>query len=189
MLDWSFGRGGRVVSKLYEDAYEGARAAVLQGNGKVVVNTDDVLHSVLARYTVEGKVDSSFGHGGKAVASHHGRLLPLLALQRGGKLIVAGSVNFRHGGAFALHRYRPNGGVDASFGRGGRVFTDFGAPARAKALAVQANGKIVVAGSRGFKDFAVARYTSRGRLDGGFGRGGKVATDFGSAWRTRRSGT
>jgi hypothetical protein len=64
-LDRSFGRGGRVASKLYEYAFEGARAAVLQGNGKVVVNTDDGLDSVLARYTVEGKLDSGFGHGGR----------------------------------------------------------------------------------------------------------------------------
>jgi uncharacterized delta-60 repeat protein len=86
---------------------------------------------------------------------------------------------------FAVHRYTPEGGVDSSFGRDGKVFTDFGAPARADALAVQANGKVVVAGSRGFDDFAVARYTSSGRLDGSFGRGGRVTTDFGSVWRTR----
>jgi hypothetical protein len=36
------------------------------------------------------------------------------------------------------------------------------------------NGKIVVAGSRRFNDFAVARYTSTGRLDGSFGSGGNV---------------
>jgi hypothetical protein len=57
-------------------------------------------------------------------------------------------------------------------------------PAVANALAVQANGKIVVAGSRRFNDFAVARYTSGGRPDGSFGSGGKVTTDFGSVWRT-----
>ncbi|HSB38876.1 MAG TPA: delta-60 repeat domain-containing protein [Gaiellaceae bacterium] len=52
------------------------------------------------------------------------------------------------------------------------------------AAAVQADGKIVTAGScEG--DFTVARYTASGGLDPGFGSGGKVMTDFGSAWGTR----
>ena len=49
---------------------------------------------------------------------------------------------------------------------------------------VQADGKIVAAGggsrTGAFADFALARYTTRGRLDASFGRGGKVLTDFGS---------
>jgi uncharacterized delta-60 repeat protein len=181
-LDRSFGRSGRVVTKLLEYGAN-TGAAVLQRDGKVVVNANDQVRSYLARYTVDGKLDSSFGVGGKAVASR--RVLPLLALQEGGKLILAGSVIGGHGRAFAVHRYRPDGGVDSSFGRGGKVFTDFGSPAVANALAVEANGKIVVAGSRRFNDFAVARYTSSGRRDGSFGSGGKVTTDFGSVWATR----
>jgi uncharacterized delta-60 repeat protein len=179
-LDRSFGRGGRVVSSL-GDYVGGASAAVLQKDGKIVVDANDQVRSYLARYTVDGKLDSSFGRGGKAVASR--RVLPLLALQRGGKLILAGSVIARHGRAFFLRRYTQKGDVDSSFGRDGKVFTDFGSPAVANALAVQANGKIVVAGDRTFNDFAVARYTSSGRLDGSFGTGGKVTTDFGSVWR------
>jgi uncharacterized delta-60 repeat protein len=181
-LDPSFGTHGRVVGRL-GDYLGGASAAVLQKDGKIVVSVTDEVRSYLARYTVDGKLDSSFGRGGKAVASR--RVLLLLALQRGGKFIVAGSVLGGHGRAFAVHRYRPDGGVDSSFGRDGKVFTDFGSPAVANAIAVQANGKIVVAGTRGFNDFAVARYTSTGRLDGSFGSGGKVTTDFGSVWTTR----
>jgi uncharacterized delta-60 repeat protein len=181
MLDPTFGTHGRVVSKLGDFLY--ATSAVLQDDGKIVVNANDEERSYLVRYSIDGKLDSSFGKEGKALAGR--RVLPLLALQRDGKLIVAGSVKGRHGRAFALHRYTQKGGVDSSFGRGGKVFTDFGAPAVANALAVQADGKIVVAGERTFNDFAVARYTSGGSLDSGFGRGGKVTTDFGSAWQTR----
>jgi uncharacterized delta-60 repeat protein len=181
-LDPSFGTHGRVVSRL-GDYVGGASAAVLQEDGKIVVDVNDQVRCILVRYTADGKLDSSFGVGGKAVAGR--RVLLLLALQQGGKFIVAGSVIGGHGRAFAVHRYRPDGGVDSSFGRGGKVFTDFGSPAVANALAVQANGKIVVAGTRRFNDFAVARYTSSGGPDGSFGSGGKVTTDFGSVWRTR----
>jgi uncharacterized delta-60 repeat protein len=182
-FDRSFGDHGRVVSKL--GAYvSGATAAVLQSGGKIVVNVN-ADRSYLFRYTADGKRDSSFGLGGKAAASMSRRVLRLLGLQRGDKLIVAGSVLGRHGRAFAVHRYGPDGGLDSSFGRAGNVFTDFGSPATANALAVQSNGKIVVAGSRRFNDFAVARYTSSGRPDGSFGSGGKATTDFGSVWATR----
>jgi len=181
-LDPSFGTHGRVVSKL-GGYIGGASSAVLRGDGKIVIDATDQSHSYLARYTVDGKLDSSFGVGGKAVASR--RVLLQLALQRDGKLIVAGSVVAGHGRAFALGRYSEDGGIDSSFGKGGKVFTDFGSPAVANALAVQANGQIVVAGSRRFNDFAVARYVSSGRLDGSFGSGGKVTTDFGSVWARR----
>ena len=180
-LDRTFGRDGRVVTKLFEYGAS-AGAAVLQQDGKVVVNASDASRSFLVRYSADGKLDRSFGVGGKAVASR--RVLPLLALQQpGGRFIVAGSVTARHGRAFFLGRYTQKGDADSSFGRDGKAFTDFGSPAVANALAVQANGKIVVAGSRRFNDFAVARYTSSGRPDGSFGSGGKVTTDFGSVWR------
>jgi uncharacterized delta-60 repeat protein len=182
-LDPSFGSGGRAVTKVAEYG-GGASAVVLQADGKIVVNAAGGERRVLVRYTVHGKLDRSFGVDGKAVAS---KTAPALALQRDGKFVDAGWVLGRSR-EFALHRYTPSGALDSSFGRGGKVFTDFGAFARANALAVQANGKIVAAGTRSSKDFAVARYTSSGRLDGSFGSGGKVTTDFGSVWRTHRLG-
>jgi uncharacterized delta-60 repeat protein len=182
-LDRSFGRGGRVVSKLFEGGAS-AGGAVLQRDGRIVVTASDGgRRNLLVRYTVNGRLDSTFGVGGKAVTSKRG--LGLLALQGDGKFVDAGSVNALHGDAFFLRRYTQKGDADSSFGQGGKVFTDFGASARADALAVQANDKIVVAGSRAFKDFAAARYTSDGRLDGSFGSGGKVTTDFASAWANR----
>jgi uncharacterized delta-60 repeat protein len=85
---------------------------------------------------------------------------------------------------FGLARFLQDGTADGNFGRGGKVLTDFHAGATANALVVQAAGKIVAAGSVGGKDFAVARYTRSGRLDGSFGQSGKVITDFSSLWQT-----
>src|SRR5262249_43276098 len=85
---------------------------------------------------------------------------------------------------FALARYNPDGGLDGAFGSGGKVTTDFsGFNSAVEAVALQAGGKIVAVGyaahSSGVGGFAVARSTSDGTLDGTFGSGGKVTTDFG----------
>jgi uncharacterized delta-60 repeat protein len=84
-------------------------------------------------------------------------------------------------------RYNSDGSLDASFGTGGKVSTDFGLAeqgfsyAQGYSLAIQPDGKLVVAGAAyigtGF-DAALARYESNGALDASFGTGGKVITDL-----------
>jgi uncharacterized delta-60 repeat protein len=81
-------------------------------------------------------------------------------------------------------RYNADGGLDASFGGGGYVLTAFTGVADAHAVAVQADGKIVVAGgvaygTAGHSDFALARYNPDGSLDTGFGSGGTVLRGLG----------
>jgi len=71
------------------------------------------------------------------------------------------------------------GALDPSFGAGGRVLGDFGQETRADAVALQADGKIVVAGLTVFPNsdglnYALARYNRDGTLDGTFGTGGHV---------------
>ena len=68
------------------------------------------------------------------------------------------------------------GDVDSSFGSGGRIVVDFGAGSEsAEALAVQPDGKVVVAGSAD-GSLAVARYNADGSPDVVFGSGGSVRT-------------
>jgi uncharacterized delta-60 repeat protein len=76
------------------------------------------------------------------------------------------------------------GDLDPTFGAGGRVTTDFGGSEIGWAVAVQRDGKIVVAGGRwdpGPHDFLLARYMANGATDRRFGGDGKVATDFGGS--------
>ena len=82
------------------------------------------------------------------------------------------------------------GSLDGSFGSGGKVITDFaGGPDSALSVALQPDGKMVVAGyathfvvGTGYDyDFALARYNTNGSLDPSFGSGGKVTTDFGGS--------
>jgi uncharacterized delta-60 repeat protein len=78
-----------------------------------------------------------------------------------------------------------SGDLDPSFGLGGRVLTDFNLSTDiAYAVAVQADGKLVVVGTTytnndySNEDFALARYNPDGSLDASFGSNGRVTTDF-----------
>jgi uncharacterized delta-60 repeat protein len=178
-LDPSFGKGGRVIARVVNTS-----AVVAQSDGKIVVVTG----SALLRYRGDGSLDPSFGVGGKA-ATDPG-FGAALAIQADGKLVVAGTgegrCNCEDARVFMIARWTSDGSPDLSFGRGGKVTTAFRAGATADGVAVVGAGKIVASGTVGGKDFALARYTSSGKLDGSFGKGGKVVTDFSSAWPSRR---
>src|SRR5690349_3699946 len=76
------------------------------------------------------------------------------------------------------------GSLDPTFGTGGLVITDFGGDDSATSVAIQADGKIVVAGAEftaGKARFALARYNRDGTLDLGFGpeHNGRTTADLG----------
>lgn len=83
-----------------------------------------------------------------------------------------------------LARYLTNGALDTSFGAAGIVTTAIsGSNTRANALAIQADGKIVIAGfSSGSSGTVclVARYSSSGVLDNTFGTAGIRTIALGS---------
>jgi len=151
-------------------------SVALQPDGKIVVAGYAGGDFALARYNSDGALDTSFGSGGKVTTDFGGSYHPdgfSVALQPDGKIVVAGYA----GGDFALARYNSDGALDTSFGSGGKVTTDFGGSDAGYSVALQPDGKIVVAGYAGL-DFALARYNSDGALDTSFGTGGKVTTDF-----------
>jgi uncharacterized delta-60 repeat protein len=91
-----------------------------------------------------------------------------------GKLLVVG----RSGNDFGLARYTADGALDKSFSGDGKLATDFSKRADvARAVVVQADGKILVTGHSG-NAFALARYNTDGTLDQSFSGDGKVTTDF-----------
>ncbi|WP_297696753.1 DUF2341 domain-containing protein, partial [uncultured Eudoraea sp.] len=104
------------------------------------------------------------------------------ALQSDGKIVTVGFA--QNGGQFefAVTRYNPDGTLDTSFGGDGIVSTDGGAMGNvATTVAIQNDGKIVVAGSTGdglSDDFAVLRYNSDGTPDTTFDGDGMVTTSF-----------
>ena len=192
-LDRSFGRGGTVSTKLA--SYSFGHALAIQPDGKIVVVGDAALDFGIARYTAAGKLDRSFGDSGKVVTNigltkgSDGSRYPsddhavAVAIQRDGKLVVAGSSDvlglLGEKGCclqdFALVRYTEDGRLDPSFGNGGKVLTHFARNSYAEGIVIQPDGKIVAAGG-GDGYFLLARYTSGGKLDPTFGRGGRVRT-------------
>jgi uncharacterized delta-60 repeat protein len=79
--------------------------------------------------------------------------------------------------------YNPGGHLDSSFGGDGKVITTHfakGSRDYARAVAIQANGKIVAVGISfgSTARFALARYNSGGTLNPSFGGDGKVTTSF-----------
>jgi uncharacterized delta-60 repeat protein len=184
-LDPTFGSAGKVTTDFNQGADYGHAVAV-QGDGKIVVAGFTVFSMAdfaLARYDVNGNLDPSFGSGGKVTTdfSNSDDVVSAMAIQSDGKIVVAGAM-ILNGTAefedFALARYNTDGSLDTSFGSGGKVTTDFlGGPDGLHAMAIQNDGKLVVAGSEGY-NFALARYDSHGNLDASFGSGGKVITDF-----------
>lgn len=188
-LDGSFGSGGKVTTD-FLDIFDQANALALQPDGKIVAagTTRDEMNRTdfaLARYNSDGILDASFGSGGKVVTDFVGGAAAAraIAIQPDGRIVVAGYSLVGVNGDFALMRYKSDGSLDASFGVGGKVTTDFfGLSDGATAVRLMPDGRIIAAGSASTSipnnDFALARYNSDGSLDPSFGAGGKVTTEF-----------
>jgi uncharacterized delta-60 repeat protein len=193
-LDPAFGTGGRTLVDLQGD--DSATAVALQPDGKLVIAgtsrngpSTGLSSFAVARLNRDGSIDYTFGPGGAVVTNFPGSNAgaQALVIQPDGKIVVAGYASVApvyNGGRFAVARYNPDGSIDTTFGAGG-ILTDamFGFNAGASTVALQPDGKIVVAGGApksfiGSSAFAVARYNSNGSPDTTFGAGGRVGTEF-----------
>ncbi|HEU4596385.1 MAG TPA: Calx-beta domain-containing protein [Pyrinomonadaceae bacterium] len=195
-LDEGFGGDGFVTHDL--GGTEEALAVAVRTDGKLVV-LGEVLTSdgsapeetLLLRYEADGSTDAGFGVGGKTVVEFPGFIFFAsdLALQPDGKIIIAGTARANSPNTlfgFGVARYNADGSPDTSFGAGGLAVTDFLSHSPARAVAVQTDGKIVVAGvqhlgGEHINDFAVVRYLSDGSPDTSFGAGGSATADFGQS--------
>ncbi len=151
----------------------------------------------VARFTADGVRDASFGGDGTVFTnfSRYQDSATSLALQADGKIVVAGSATrITYGATFALARYEVDGSLDVSFSGDGKAVTRFaeyfvgGWYDIANDIAIQADGKIVVAGSSHRSVLlgmccdrftAIARFTPEGVLDDLFSGDGKVVDDIG----------
>ena len=136
-----------------------------------------------------GDLDPTFGTGGMVMTdlSRSTDIANAVAVQSDGKLVVVGQTyknNDYSTEDFAVARYNTDGTLDTTFGRGGKVRTDFpGLAAVPSSVVIQPDGKIVVAGGAFplftfLGDFKVVRYNPNGSLDTSFGDGGIVTTTF-----------
>jgi len=171
-IDFGFGTGGKQITDFF-GAGAKANSIVLQPDGKFVVAgtaSDSATRPVatdiaLARYNSDGSLDSAFGIGGETAipfpdsATEQGNAVAVLP---DGKIIVAGTAfkTFNTPPDFALVRYNADGSIDTGFGT---KTTDIaGGTDEGLAIAIQSDGKIVVAG-RSFRsnfDLTLARYSN-----------------------------
>ena len=166
-LDSSFGVGGLVTSN-FGGINDQVQAVIQQPDGKIItVGGSDVsgdFEFALARYNIDGSLDTSFGTGGLVVTSFDGTadLAEAALLQPDGKIVAAGHVISSGLLKFALARYHADGSLDSLFAPNGKLITSFGAGNdEGFAAVIQANGRIIAAGTSdasGTKDFALARY-------------------------------
>src|SRR6266540_3094489 len=163
--DAAFGTGGGVTTG-FGDMFAEAHAVAIQADGKIVAagHTGTVAFA-LARYNPDGSLDPAFGTGGVVTTPFAGMFVEAngLVVRSDGRLVAAGGV-LRNDltSAFVLAGYLPDGTLDLAFGTGGKLTTDFAGNDRARALAVQADGKLVAVGTLNVtfsgQDFALARY-------------------------------
>ncbi|MFA5832210.1 MAG: T9SS type A sorting domain-containing protein [Bacteroidota bacterium] len=193
-LDSGFGTGG-IVTTFINNA-TGAGSVVIQPDGKIIVagychnGSYDVF--AVVRYNVNGSLDNSFGPDLTGIVKTSigpaNAYASSVTIQSDGNIVVAGHALGYAGtnGDIAVVRYTSTGALDNTFGTGGIVMTAVGpVDDIANCVAIQSDGKIIVAGSAQMSaehnsyDFAVVRYNGDGTLDGGFGAGGKVTTAIG----------
>lgn len=187
-LDRSFGKNGLVITHVSQDN-GGAFALAIQGDGRIVVGgfgqpIGKRPVGLLIRYLANGKIDKSFGAGGKVSfvpSAKSEAAVTDVAVLPSGKILASGGMN----GRFLLTRLLSSGKPDRSFGGGdGQLTTAIGRPQTCacpivSSLAPRPNGGTVVAGNVGGNS-AVSRYLPSGALDRSFGRKGVVPLRLGN---------
>lgn len=176
-LDTSFGIGGKVVTAV-SDGGDIAHAITIQSDGKIITVGESSGRFALARYNIDGSLDTSFGNGGTVVTYLNGSAYAYaVALQNNGRIVATG---YRQTSQsiydFAMTRYNADGSLDTSFHGDGRFMTPLYYLYQAYAVAIQNDGRIVVAGRHGASGFALARIKTDGALDMTFGIDGEVLT-------------
>jgi uncharacterized delta-60 repeat protein len=169
-VDAGFGTGGSVTTSIrnFDDR---ALALVIQSDDKLVAaghswTSSTATQSTFAvvRYNPDGSLDTTFNTTGivtTAISTGYDEAYAI-AIQPSGKLVAAGTSNSGPIGEFALVRYKTNGRLDPTFDNTGIVTTAIGTSFDwAYALAIQADGKLVAAGTAqtsGGIEFALVRY-------------------------------
>ncbi|MGE5093509.1 MAG: hypothetical protein ACM3SO_00115, partial [Betaproteobacteria bacterium] len=185
-LDPGFGSGGVAVF-VPASGQDGIKAIAIQPDGMIVgagsITTGATTNGLVMRVTPGGTLDATFGTGGFTTLNigSGSEELHAIALQADGRIVAAGRADFSATqSSMAVARLRPDGTTDSPFG--GAILNFFGADSEARAVALQPDGKIVLAGfanSGADDDYALVRLFTEGGIDASFGSQGFVRTDLG----------
>ena len=195
--DMSFGVNGSVITALGAGAE--ATDVVEQPDGRFIVAAQVYIgaanyRNAVLRYGSDGNLDSSFGSAGVAwqpAVLSRADAPPKLALQSDGSIVEMGCLPATSGSSevFYLTRFTAAGGLDTNFGHNGEVKQSISQyPDCPTALAIQTDGKIIVAGYTArtvldaeglplvMDDIELGRFLPNGALDPEFGTAGKAIT-------------
>lgn len=167
-----------------------AYAMAIQADGKIVLAgecaSSTVVNFCAVRYNTDGSLDTGFNGTGKVISPTGSATSGArgVAIQADGKIVLAGYCFSGSNQDFCVLRLNSNGSLDNTFNGSGKAITPVGSSSDfATAVAVQIDGRIVVAGAcdNGTRfDFCAARYTANGSLDSSFNGSGKVVTTNGN---------
>jgi uncharacterized delta-60 repeat protein len=179
-LDSGFGQNGiAMIPEPDTTSNEGVRTAVAAGDDSVYVIGDERMQNptgsdtakyYVAHLTAGGSVDPGF-NGGNFVElpnNYTDTDPPPAVVQSDGKLVLLASVDDNQG----LVRINTDGSIDNTFDY--TPLTSFDPSGQSAKLALEADGKIIIAGSsqqNGKDNFAVARLNTDGSADTSFGNG------------------
>jgi uncharacterized delta-60 repeat protein len=175
-LDTSFGGGDGVATAAVMDASNAlATSLAVQPDGRIVLagGANVLVSSVgaLARFDSNGSLDPTFGVGGTATSNLTDTGYLDLAIQSDGAIIAGGNSSQPGTQRTLLSRFNSNGSPDLSFGTSGNVVTTTfpGILQFLRALAIQSDGRVVIAGDVLFSTCCanqnsglVARYNGNG---------------------------
>lgn len=147
---------------------------MLQADGKPVVcgvGGED-FNFVIARYTTEGSLDTTFGTHG--VVNGPAGIATSLVIQPDGYIIIAG-FDLSNPANMLLTRLDTSGNVDTTFGSEGVVSGPIG---MINGMTLQSDGKLIVVGGYTDSKF-IARFNVNGTLDTTFGTDGITVVPYG----------
>ena len=191
--DTSFNGDGHVATAFAGTVgatlFDRCLAVAVQPDGKILAAGSTAQNGgannvALLRYLPDGALDPAFGSGGRVIVNaaasgtSSDNEARAIAVQPDGRVVIAGVASGSGANPDLLvMRFAANGAPDTTFNGSGRVLTNIGVDDAANALALQADGRIVVAGQAfttgsGNRDFVVARYAANGTPDATFGDGG-----------------
>jgi uncharacterized delta-60 repeat protein len=192
-LDKSFAGNGLLRTII--SSYTTANDVKVQPNGKIVVagqysTPQHIFNFLVERYNTDGSFDNSFagGDGEQGISFGDHSEADAVALQADGKIVASGSGDGPdQGNFFVVVRLNTNGSADNSFGTGGKLALTNLKCMGQNAVAIQADGKILVAGSSptgGTSLLTVFRLNSNGSFDNSFGTNGVETMSVGTGQYT-----
>jgi uncharacterized delta-60 repeat protein len=185
-LDNTFSLNGKADFGIATAAADDAEAIAILPNGKILVAGNSAVgnetgFSALLLNSNGTSFDVSFGTNGKLLLENEDFFFKDMVIQPDGKIVAVGNGSNGQNSDFKVIRLNADGSFDNTFSGDGRVLIPVATNAIdfAEEVALQADGKIVIAGksvSSGVRSIGLARLNPNGSLDNTFSFDGKLTT-------------